>query len=886
MSCSSPQGMDNSNSWKSIRGSLRFMGVTFFSVLFVFELIRKRFWWIYEARTGHPSYTGDTPERPSWHPLSWYSILMGESLNSDEKIFERYGTDVLVLLKFLRFCIQSTTVASVLGCGFLVPIYAYAPDNTDNIGDGSTQEFTGFAATTMSKVLQNGGRLWAPTLVAYIMTAHTIFLLNRFYKQFVMMRSRYIVSSASGIHVVGSDKYTAMQEALTVKIENIPHKYQTREKLQAHFKELFPNDEIYSAVMMLRDTGELTRLLDQFKFIERSIEAADLARDQKLGNKRKIQQCNWFCGQPDRCLCCCIGQPNSCLCFLRTCPGLYRDSDSVLNRVRGKTLERMRVTYREKVEPQIIKVEPVQTPTTVQPKRKSKRRESRERMGTLYHHGGNPFDTLEDGLSASLSGMEEGGINLDQDSEGEDEELPDPNDPSSDRGVHKRNMGAVWKALRDLTGKDVEPNRDRESQETSDLNKIRDEGMKRLDIDINRKEETEESPDDNELPGRNKVPPRKRGGITASNPHEMLQHAKADQKSENVEAAFEMSKMRTNNSSSASTTSSPFFGGDRSMKSPGRGNVDNRDNRREAVRRRAQTFEQEAQMGALKRGQWFICHILGVLGKMVSTLIEDASKLFKVSFTVLNDLAFGINSERSSTGFVTFKSHVAMSSAIQVRLSREPFAMVATAAPELRDVLFANVAVPSRRIQSRIYFSGLLLALGCIFWAAVTVMVSSLPAVLEVLFDEEFVGTAEYDFIMQKIPVLCLLSILNILPLLFTLHARFYEQRKSMSEVDLSVVRRFFDYQMANIYVTLMASTAFESARVAIQASVSNPLTIAELVGTNVATSGHYFMNFLIIKLGTSPMWLLRLWPLISRGVPEPKIPAEVPRSMQGQHHH
>lgn len=232
------------------------------------------------------------------------------------------------------------------------------------------------------------------------------------------------------------------------------------------------------------------------------------------------------------------------------------------------------------------------------------------------------------------------------------------------------------------------------------------------------------------------------------------------------------------------------------------------------------------------RGQWFICHILGVLGKMVSTLIEDASKLFKVSFTVLNDLAFGINSERSSTGFVTFKSHVAMSSAIQVRLSREPFAMVATAAPELRDVLFANVAVPSRRIQSRIYFSGLLLALGCIFWAAVTVMVSSLPAVLEVLFDEEFVGTAEYDFIMQKIPVLCLLSILNILPLLFTLHARFYEQRKSMSEVDLSVVRRFFDYQMANIYVTLMASTAFESARVAIQASVSNPLTIAELVRT------------------------------------------------------
>ena len=49
------------------------------------------------------------------------------------------------------------------------------------------------------------------------------------------------------------------------------------------------------------------------------------------------------------------------------------------------------------------------------------------------------------------------------------------------------------------------------------------------------------------------------------------------------------------------------------------------------------------------------------------------------------------------------------------------------------------------------------------------------------------------------------------------------------------------------------------------------------MVGNNIGASGHYFMNFLIIKLGTSPLWLMRLWPLMSRGWSEPKLPAEVP---------
>ena len=78
-----------------------------------------------------------------------------------------------------------------MGCGFLVPLYYTADDKNLNLG-GATQQFTGFSATTMSKVLQNGGRLWAPTIAAYVLTADTIFRLNRFYKDFIAIRNRFI----------------------------------------------------------------------------------------------------------------------------------------------------------------------------------------------------------------------------------------------------------------------------------------------------------------------------------------------------------------------------------------------------------------------------------------------------------------------------------------------------------------------------------------------------------------------------------------------------------------------------------------------------------------------------------------------------------------------
>ena len=123
--------------------------------------------------------------------------------------------------------------------------------------------------------------------------------------------------------------------------------------------------------------------------------------------------------------------------------------------------------------------------------------------------------------------------------------------------------------------------------------------------------------------------------------------------------------------------------------------------------------------------------------------------------------------------------------------------------------------------------------------------------------------------------MLALLALLNILPLLFKILAITFERRKLQSEVDISVVRRFVFYQFANVYVALMAG----SMAAGLKEMVIRPLSIFEAFSESVASQAAFFFNFLVFKMCMSPLWLLRTWPLVSRGWVPPRadVPPEVP---------
>jgi len=111
-------------------------------------------------------------------------------------------------------------------------------------------------------------------------------------------------------------------------------------------------------------------------------------------------------------------------------------------------------------------------------------------------------------------------------------------------------------------------------------------------------------------------------------------------------------------------------------------------------------------------------------------------------------------------------------------------------------------------------------------------------------------------FLNGYLPVLALLVLIMLLPVIFQQLSLRYERRKSYSEIQKSILRRFFLFQLSNIYVTVTAGSVWRS----LGDIVENPSKGFQYFGAVFPTMVGYFISFLIVKiLGGLPMVLLRL---------------------------
>lgn len=216
----------------------------------------------------------------------------------------------------------------------------------------------------------------------------------------------------------------------------------------------------------------------------------------------------------------------------------------------------------------------------------------------------------------------------------------------------------------------------------------------------------------------------------------------------------------------------------------------------------------------------------------------------------------------SGTAFVTFRSPAARVHATSAMLSRAPFSMRARDAPEPRDIIWANVAVSPKSVSRRLVLVNCGLALLLMSWTAVVSFCSNAPRAAEkwgwVGSERSWVGNA----VLSNLPSLALLGVMNLLPVIFKVTAHFYERRKSHSDVDLSVIKRYFMFQYVNVYVSLLSGSLLSDW----DRAWDNPLEFVEEVGANTPVQSLYFIKFLLLSAGLAPCALMRAWPLISRG--------------------
>ncbi|CAN0324336.1 unnamed protein product [Pylaiella littoralis] len=225
-----------------------------------------------------------------------------------------------------------------------------------------------------------------------------------------------------------------------------------------------------------------------------------------------------------------------------------------------------------------------------------------------------------------------------------------------------------------------------------------------------------------------------------------------------------------------------------------------------------------------------------------------------------------LGQKMSTTGFVTFRQMSACAASRQVLLAPRPDWCDAEPAPDPRDVVWKNIAVPQHQNQLRHVVAGFLVALGAIFWSIPVVLIqfwasySQLETLFPVLADVDE-DSFLYYVIAGYLPVVLLLLLMMVLPFLFQQALAYrYERRKSHSEVQRSILTRYFTYQVANIYVTVASGSIIS----ALQEIIDNPASVLSILGDTFPAVAVYFLDVIVVKIFVGLAFeLVRGWPLI-----------------------
>jgi hypothetical protein len=215
----------------------------------------------------------------------------------------------------------------------------------------------------------------------------------------------------------------------------------------------------------------------------------------------------------------------------------------------------------------------------------------------------------------------------------------------------------------------------------------------------------------------------------------------------------------------------------------------------------------------------------------------------------------------SSTGFVTFLDLASTTCAASTPLTVKTNALRCSVAPEPREIRWNNAHVSKVTLNRRGYMTDFLLFIGLILWSfplaaiqafAKAEFVAQVPGMKWIL---AFHGGTVTSLVNGYLPVVALLTLITILPVIFEAVATQYERRKTFSDVQASMLARYFNFQIANVYVSVTAGSILKS----LADMIDHPSSILELLGQSLPTMVGYFIALLVTKIMAGlPMVFLR----------------------------
>lgn len=178
-----------------------------------------------------------------------------------------------------------------------------------------------------------------------------------------------------------------------------------------------------------------------------------------------------------------------------------------------------------------------------------------------------------------------------------------------------------------------------------------------------------------------------------------------------------------------------------------------------------------------------------------------------------------------------------------------------------QEIIWENAHVSNKIQVRREFFANIVLLLGAILWsfplAAIQLFakaenLAQIPGLEWILYVH---GGTFSKFVNGYLPVVALLGLISVLPVIFENVAIRYERRKTISDVQASMLGRYFYYQLANIYVSVTAGSLLKS----LADILDHPSNILQLLGKSLPSMVGYFVALLVTKiLAGLPMIFLR----------------------------
>jgi hypothetical protein len=189
-------------------------------------------------------------------------------------------------------------------------------------------------------------------------------------------------------------------------------------------------------------------------------------------------------------------------------------------------------------------------------------------------------------------------------------------------------------------------------------------------------------------------------------------------------------------------------------------------------------------------------------------------------------------------------------------------------APDRRDVVWKNAHIGRAWASGREWTTETIFGLGAVLWSVPVTAIQALAnlkslSTIPGLSWVSNVASGDFAaFLNGYLPVIALIALIAALPPVFTLVAAKYERRKSESDIQHSLLKRFFYYQLANVYVTVTAGSILDS----LAEILDHPSNAFAILGESVPTVVGYFVMFVLTKiLAGLPIILLQVGPLLKR---------------------